>query len=671
MKLIYIWINKSQNGFINKKGVTLSSEYGICFDIHKKIIKIRYNDSYINIFDTNGCIADVNAIVGKNGTGKSTILKHIFDTELLPLNTENREEYRSFREKSNQENTMLQIFEDEKILYIYYNFKESLEVDSDISYELRHIEQETYSDMVENNIHRVSKIFLSNSSFLPINSSFSREYGKLSKIDLTLNNLMNLSNTYFDPIDSNSFAIKIENDESKYFMGMKLISSKNKDLMAFQSLLDILYFEKLYSENRISSFAAKISTDLEINIEVLDTKLSKLDSEENLKITRYNIEGIDRRYKDRKDFWSKCIRNLAGDRNDLIKKLKLNVICEIDFVIGFLDDTKISIDIDEILKTGLDELDKERFPDISMYYNDAINDIKLFDEILSSFEYTDNGLPKEDMAYKNEIRVSLDRNADKYHMLLKSLVGLIKKKSFIIKYLSITNLKFSSGERAYLNFFSWINLLPVFKEIDATKIGDLRENILILIDEIDLYCHPEWQQKFISYLIEELENQFPKNKIQVIFTTHSPIILSDIPASNITYTKVSNEDELVIFGRHNDETFAANIYKLFNDSFYLSENGTIGSFAQKKINEIISELKQKDNVSNENVQTELYKKIEIIGEPVIKNKLLSMLSKIMSKTLDEKELRKKPDLSVSENEITRIRDELVKLIETIDGKVGK
>lgn len=525
--------------------------------------------------------------------------------------------------------------------------------------------------MMENNIHRVSKIFLSNSSFLPINSSFSREYGKLSKIDLTLNNLMNLSNTYFDPIDSNSFAIKIENDESKYFMAMKLISSKNKDLMAFQSLLDILYFEKLYSEDRISSFAAKISTDLEINIEVLDTKLSKLDSEENLKITRYNIEGIDRRYKDRKDFWNKCIRNLAGDRNDLIKKLKLNVICEIDFVIGFLDDTKISIDIDEILKTGLDELDKERFPDISMYYNDAINDIKLFDEILSSFEYTDNGLPKEDMAYKNEIRVSLDRNADKYHMLLKSLVGLIKKKSFIIKYLSITNLKFSSGERAYLNFFSWINLLPVFKEIDATKIGDLRENILILIDEIDLYCHPEWQQKFISYLIEELENQFPKNKIQVIFTTHSPIILSDIPASNITYTKVSNEDELVIFGRHNDETFAANIYKLFNDSFYLSENGTIGSFAQKMINEIISELKQKDNVSNENVQTELYKKIEIIGEPVIKNKLLSMLSKIMSKTLDEKELRKKPDLSVSENEITRIRDELVKLIETIDGKAGK
>ena len=66
----------------------------------------------------------------------------------------------------------------------------------------------------------------------------------------------------------------------------------------------------------------------------------------------------------------------------------------------------------------------------------------------------------------------------------------------------------SSGERAILNLFSWIVFLPQYRKIRYGKLGGLRDNILLLIDELDLYCHPAWQQKLIYYLLEELKTQF-------------------------------------------------------------------------------------------------------------------------------------------------------------------
>lgn len=59
------------------------------------------------------------------------------------------------------------------------------------------------------------------------------------------------------------------------------------------------------------------------------------------------------------------------------------------------------------------------------------------------------------------------------------------------------------------------------------------KTIIILLDEPDLQLHPEWQQKFISLLLDLLYAYFPKVKFQIILTTHSPILLSDIPRKNV------------------------------------------------------------------------------------------------------------------------------------------
>ncbi|HTI71596.1 MAG TPA: AAA family ATPase [Candidatus Limnocylindria bacterium] len=50
---------------------------------------------------------------------------------------------------------------------------------------------------------------------------------------------------------------------------------------------------------------------------------------------------------------------------------------------------------------------------------------------------------------------------------------------------------------------------------------------VVLIDEVDLHLHPEWQQT----VLDSLQRAFPK--IQFIVTTHSPQVLSTVKARNI------------------------------------------------------------------------------------------------------------------------------------------
>ena len=52
----------------------------------------------------------------------------------------------------------------------------------------------------------------------------------------------------------------------------------------------------------------------------------------------------------------------------------------------------------------------------------------------------------------------------------------------------------SSGERAMQNMFSWLTLIPKLDKIMSIE-RETTQNMLLLIDEIDLYSHPEWQRR--------------------------------------------------------------------------------------------------------------------------------------------------------------------------------
>lgn len=86
---------------------------------------------------------------------------------------------------------------------------------------------------------------------------------------------------------------------------------------------------------------------------------------------------------------------------------------------------------------------------------------------------------------------------------------------------------------------AWIvDLVKKLFERYPNSENPLHEPAIVLIDEIDLHLHPEWQRKIISFLSQ----QFPKT--QFIATTHSPLIVQS--AENINLVLLEKQDNHVI-----------------------------------------------------------------------------------------------------------------------------
>lgn len=158
------------------------------------------------------------------------------------------------------------------------------------------------------------------------------------------------------------------------------------------------------------------------------------------------------------------------------------------------------------------------------------------------------------------------------------------------------------------------------------------ETAIIFIDEGELYYHPEWQRLYIKTLIDIIRNTDIRCKLQIVLTTNSPFIISDILNEDIIYLAKGNK----LF----DRTLGQNIHKLLKGNFFMSY--TIGEYSRELINNIINWLSQENDNANLNEQTnyyfgedtelkseynKIYYLINEIGEPVYREKLLSTLNK--------------------------------------------
>lgn len=151
--------------------------------------------------------------------------------------------------------------------------------------------------------------------------------------------------------------------------------------------------------------------------------------------------------------------------------------------------------------------------------------------------------------------------------------------------------------------------------------------INIVFDEVELYFHPEMQRTYIQDLLSEIEKLNFENlmNLNIIFVTHSPFILSDLPKTNVMMLE-SDESGKAVSKFPANNTFGANIHELLSESFFLS--ASIGEFSRQKINEIIgfySDFRNSDKKDLEkfkrqfNEKRENYKTIvDNIGEEFIK-----------------------------------------------------
>jgi len=151
-------------------------------------------------------------------------------------------------------------------------------------------------------------------------------------------------------------------------------------------------------------------------------------------------------------------------------------------------------------------------------------------------------------------------------------------------------------------------------------------NIYIILDEIELYFHPEYQRLFISELLFKISKTNFKNikNINLLFVTHSPFILSDIPKSNVLFLEKGKPANAM-----NENTFAANIHTLLQHGFFLN-SVPIGNFAKDKINYFFNLLHK--GITTDNFGNDLYNQIILVSEPFIKSQLLKLYNDLNSNT---------------------------------------
>ncbi|MCT4221556.1 AAA family ATPase [Elizabethkingia anophelis] len=225
-------------------------------------------------------------------------------------------------------------------------------------------------------------------------------------------------------------------------------------------------------------------------------------------------------------------------------------------------------------------------------------------------------------------------NLEKIQALQKEIVNHLasnyyNRKVRVSDFLGIksTDRKLSSGENALLNFYS-----VIYERVQDIEKEQIQEEYVLLLDEADLGYHPEWKKKFVNSIVKSLPLFFnfsnTQSNIQIIFTTHDPLTLSDIPKQNVVFLDKNDEGQTII-SEQNIETFGANVNELLADSFFISD-GLMGDFAKEKIKNLISFLTFDTASSDEDKpigtwdEDSAQQLIEIVGEPVIQQRLQSL-----------------------------------------------
>lgn len=126
---------------------------------------------------------------------------------------------------------------------------------------------------------------------------------------------------------------------------------------------------------------------------------------------------------------------------------------------------------------------------------------------------------------------------------------------------------------------------------------------VVMIDEVDMHLHPQWQQTVIGSLREA----FPT--IQFIVTTHSPQVLSTVPKECIRVLGVNSEGDDIAaaplaasYGEPSNDVLQAIMHvdpqPPVPEKYLLDELTSLvdqGEYQSKRAKELLTELKQKLN----------------------------------------------------------------------------
>lgn len=261
------------------------------------------------------------------------------------------------------------------------------------------------------------------------------------------------------------------------------------------------------------------------------------------------------------------------------------------------------------------------------FYNWATQNMEDFYNLLENFNYKEykesRHLPEYGYHQLGECMMTLPPAIFKQHIYLQ------KKREDGFWLSEIPIWRMSSGERQLIYQLSTIvyhlhNLASVYRP-------NLKYlNVNIILDEIEICYHPDYQRRFVKALIDMLKtHNFNRLfNLHVLITTHSPFVLSDVVASHIMYLKGGHQlrgEELSAI----QNPFAANVNEILKQSFFM-DDGFVGSFAADKINSLVNYLKGEPG-AREWSENEIESLIANIGDSLVVFQLKKLIAKYKEK----------------------------------------
>ena len=248
---------------------------------------------------------------------------------------------------------------------------------------------------------------------------------------------------------------------------------------------------------------------------------------------------------------------------------------------------------------------------------------------------------------------------------------VLRHKSDNKKFHSLSSFdQLSSGEKQSILVSNTIiyhlnNLQSVYFGLKSGEFRLAFEYVNIMLDEIELYFHPEFQRTFLKELLNQLDYVDYTGGIKginIMFITHSPFILSDIPKQNCLFLEKTGVYTQPV-RKNNLHTFGGNIYDMLRNSFFIKDS--VGSYAKSKIDEIIDVTNEVFNIDFKEKESlkEREKLINRIKEKEFMYRNIVSMIDGASESLEEKQLinRIREKGAGFRKNISMIEDSLVSL----------
>ena len=233
-----------------------------------------------------------------------------------------------------------------------------------------------------------------------------------------------------------------------------------------------------------------------------------------------------------------------------------------------------------------------------------------------------------------ELDFTVETDRETLNVILKSLKNEGSDNSISREVFSVLEFEWSglsSGELALINLFGRLNSIK----------NEVRKNMVLLLDEVDLGLHPERQRKWVKNILPIIGKimKSQNGSVRVVVTTHSPIILSDFIKKDIIYLPIDDSTE-------KSRTFGQNIYTLFKDSFFLE--APKGAFSEQVIEDLLNIFRSSSNektiqesgaykgfikkyglsgVPDDTIREFFDELVDMIGEDIIRNHLKKQIKK--------------------------------------------